>query len=460
MFKKLLPWYLLGLVVLSLAFVYGCGNATGGGGGGGGGGVATNYTITGNIPQMNTILSLPTTETKVIAIGANCETFTATVSSDGSFSLNLIKGVPYVLGFYDGVTLEGYVCVPSVGWNSLPIIDPTGEAIDLGTLTLEAGSLIVTCEINTLALAKSLMNLDSLTGATFYGSIDGMMKNLLNIDVNKNGEPDYLEDNIGIYLTLNQWGGPGGMATGEIEEMLTGYNDSYVPSPACYAYWLTSKSSLNVGTVVSLEAPTTLTGWTPPGNTFTTMTAEVQSMSGDFCRYAHFNGYNETATSPTTPPTGTYTAEVGGDKYTFDNCDFSGAFIVGSSEGIIYPVFNLETWEVAGKGVCIKKVHYKWMKVDSGNPVLADPDEVKAVVGNYSSGTAIAGQSPNIGFQAFQGVPTTCPESYIYYDRDGTSLDVSSYHIKLSDVNWIQGQYMTSTNIQIDFRFGWDHTIP
>ena len=36
-FKKLLPWYLLALVVLSLAFIYGCGNATGGGGGGGGG---------------------------------------------------------------------------------------------------------------------------------------------------------------------------------------------------------------------------------------------------------------------------------------------------------------------------------------------------------------------------------------------------------------------------------------
>ena len=36
MFKKLLPWYLLGLVILSLAFIYGCGSdATSGGGGGG-----------------------------------------------------------------------------------------------------------------------------------------------------------------------------------------------------------------------------------------------------------------------------------------------------------------------------------------------------------------------------------------------------------------------------------------
>lgn len=38
MFKKLLPFYLLGLVVISLAFIYGCGSATSGGGGGGGGG--------------------------------------------------------------------------------------------------------------------------------------------------------------------------------------------------------------------------------------------------------------------------------------------------------------------------------------------------------------------------------------------------------------------------------------
>ena len=44
MFKKLLPLYLLGLVVLSLAFIYGCGSApTSGGGGGGGISGATYY---------------------------------------------------------------------------------------------------------------------------------------------------------------------------------------------------------------------------------------------------------------------------------------------------------------------------------------------------------------------------------------------------------------------------------
>jgi len=36
MFKKLLPWYLVSLVVLSLAFIYGCGSAPTSGGGGGG----------------------------------------------------------------------------------------------------------------------------------------------------------------------------------------------------------------------------------------------------------------------------------------------------------------------------------------------------------------------------------------------------------------------------------------
>jgi len=40
MFKKLLPWYLLALVVLSLAFIYGCGSAPTSGGGGGGGGIS------------------------------------------------------------------------------------------------------------------------------------------------------------------------------------------------------------------------------------------------------------------------------------------------------------------------------------------------------------------------------------------------------------------------------------
>jgi uncharacterized protein (DUF2141 family) len=62
MFKKLLPWYLLALVVLSFAFIYGCGsNPTGGGGGGGGGGGVVTHTLTVTVtpPTVGTVEVTP-----------------------------------------------------------------------------------------------------------------------------------------------------------------------------------------------------------------------------------------------------------------------------------------------------------------------------------------------------------------------------------------------------------------
>jgi hypothetical protein len=253
------------------------------------------------------------------------------------------------------------------------------------------------------------------------------------------------------------------MATGEIEAMLTGFNDTYAPCPVSYAYWITTRDKhLAVGTVISLEAPEMLNG------SFQTMTKEVDSSPGNYCKYAHFNGNDQSVSSPATPPPGTYEARVGGDTYTFDNCDFSGAYSVGTTEGIVYPIFHLDTYEVDGV-TYISTVEYIWRVVEGVTPRDATVDEVKAVVGNYTNGTAIAGQSPNIGFQEIQGtLETTCPESYIYFERDfvgaeGT-LDLTTAlinghtfpPIKLEDVSWIQAQYMTSTNIQIDFRLGWN----
>jgi len=481
--EKKFYYVLVAVLLLSAAaFLYGCGsNATGGGGGGGGGGssgVVTNYTISGNIPQLKTISSSYTPPGRtVVAIGTNGEMYHATVSSDGSFSLGIVSGYPYVVGFYDGLTLEGYVCVPSVGWDSLPIIDPSSTSISLGTLTLESGSLTVTCEKPVDSLMDSLMSMAPGTAAAFYGSIDDMMKNLLNIDVNGNNIPDYLED-TGTYLTIDEWGGPDkNMNTGEVQAMLTGYN-TYVPCPVCYMYWVTSRCSMKKGTVASLTLPTPLAGWNG-GSSFTTITAEVKSSPNDYDRYAHFGDtYDKLLDFPTTPPSGTYTAEVEGvngtGTYTFVNCDFSGAFPVGTTEGVIYPVFHLNTYEDGGV-TYISSVEYMWRKTNgSGSYIAADPGEVKAMVGNYSMGTAIAGVSPNIQFCAFPGSSeseTSCPSSYIGFDRDGDgdgtgTLDLRGNNvlnggplprqIRLVDVCWIQSQYMTSTNIQIDFRFCWD----
>ena len=471
MFKKLLPLYLLGLVVISLAFVYGCGNATGGGGGGGGGGgVVTNYTITGNLPQMAEIdtssikaFSLSTV-TSICAIGADGGTYTATVSSDGTFSLGLVKGVPYVLGFYsgtNGTTLEGYLYVPTLGWNSLPITYPTGESVDLGTLTVESGSPLVTCEIDSTVLAAFMGMTDDV--ADFYGAIDGAMVNYLNIDVNKDGIPDYQQDKS-CYLRIFEAGGPdpnSTIATGEIEAMLGdgNYNDDYVPCPISYQFALCGGNTQTDKTHATLLAPSDLNDSKSPPNTYRTMNASIEA-NGYYWWIFFRSPSSELNTGPNTPPSGTYVVTIESttpQTYVFDNCSFDGAYTLGSDENIVYPVLNLVTSDATGTTE-ITAVNYKWQKSTAGGGHTdASEEERKAAVGNYSFGSVVSDQSPHIQFYdySWESYPGN---SYYYLDRDGTSLDLSAYNIKLYEVGHIKVGYTSQANVQVQFRFGWDHT--
>jgi hypothetical protein len=201
------------------------------------------------------------------------------------------------------------------------------------------------------------------------------------------------------------------------------------------------------------------------------MTAEVERFgSSSSVWWLNFrDSFDALFTGPAIPPSGTYTAEVGADTYTFDNCDFSGAYTLEATDKIIYPVFHLNTYE-AGDGLTyISTVEYKWQVVDGKAPRPATADEVKVAVGNYAIATGlISNQSPHIQFYPSEPVPpgTTCPVSYIYFDRDfpgsNGTLDLTTAlingstfpPIKLSDVDRIKTAYTSSTNIQIEFWYG------
>jgi len=460
MFKKLLPWYLLALVVLSLAFIYGCGNATGGGGGGGGGGSSTNYTISGNCPQAQIteysnphILVTQKHITRIVAIGSNGNTYSTTPGSDGSFSLGLVKGVPYVLGFYsgtNGTTLEGYLTVPSLGWQSLPIFDPSGSSADLGTLTVEAGTLEVIPSITAAAL-EALMQMTS--EASFYGAIDDAMLNYLNIDVNKDGIPDY-QQNKSLYLRLFEMGGPGPdeITSGEIPAMLgaNNYNDSYVPCPIGYQFALAGGNAQTDKTHATLLAP--LPDLSDGTSSYNTLNASVE-ITGDWW-WIFFRSPNDNLnTGPNTPPSGTYVATIESTSpqtYVFDNCSFSGAYTLGSTDNIVYPVLNLETAE-GSISTEITTVNYKWMKSSGGFAVAATPQEVNAAVGNYSIGSLVSDISPHI---QFFGYSWDSLYGYYYLDRDNTSLDLTAYHIPLSAIGHIKVAYTSAANVQAQFRYG------
>ena len=84
MFKKLLPWYLFALVVLSLAFIYGCGSAPTSGGGGGGGGGITGATYYGTQSGGDMWKWIITSTTEGRFYGHN---FTATFELSGTYEV-------------------------------------------------------------------------------------------------------------------------------------------------------------------------------------------------------------------------------------------------------------------------------------------------------------------------------------------------------------------------------------
>jgi len=146
MFKKLLPWYLLALVTLSLAFVYGCGNTTGGGGGGGGG--ASMVTLTGKFAAGTSTSSsgfhISTTQIKkVVIFNCNAGYWTTSVEA-GVFTIEAEAGRPVGIIFAgdNGITTEngfiGYMTLGR-GINSLPLNLFDGTAIDLTTIECNGG---------------------------------------------------------------------------------------------------------------------------------------------------------------------------------------------------------------------------------------------------------------------------------------------------------------------------------
>jgi len=104
MFKKILPWYLLTLVVISLAFIYGCGaNPTGGGGGGG---------ISGR---------------QYYGMDSSGDTVKITVNNT-AFSVNFVSGTMEGITFSGRLTLEasGILSLETTS-SSNPTRIPTGE---------------------------------------------------------------------------------------------------------------------------------------------------------------------------------------------------------------------------------------------------------------------------------------------------------------------------------------------
>src|SRR3989339_1315220 len=101
------------MVLIAISMLVGCSQTNSSGGGG----TTTDYSIQGtaSLVQSSGIRAkdaLPITH--IVAIASNNDKYLATLNTtDGTFTVNVAKGFPYVLGFYNKsagkVTMLGYL---------------------------------------------------------------------------------------------------------------------------------------------------------------------------------------------------------------------------------------------------------------------------------------------------------------------------------------------------------------
>ena len=391
--------------------------------------------------------------THICAIGTDGQKYLADYDSDkGTFSIEVDKGHPYAVGFYNKsngkITLLGLLKQKDLGWDSLPLINPKGDSLDLGSVDLDNQNAEASASISLNNLIDE-MNMD-LTTARYYGKLDDPVTIFTNIDVNGNGEFDFEEDKsytIGFNIETDE-------GTGQIANMLNGsYNESYIPNFINYATLMTATDdpAPQVGTSGTITFPATVTSDTESGTYFS---GETFGSNNSWGFQPNF-GMGNAVTDPPIPPSGTYIITVNGKgTYTFNNVQGTEVAQVGVSEGVIYPVFNIIT-DADGY---ITTLNYKWKIIENGTPRSATSEEVEvAILDTDIDPSEYTGMAPYVQFW-FNNNSSSEP---IKISRDGSSASINtvdiiggtSQRIKLSDVKYFQAATTLSSFVVCKFSY-------
>ena len=429
------------MVVFLSGTMYGCGSSTSSSSSGGGTS-ATDYTLSGQITAVSGARAMAVSDvTDIVAISANNDKYRSTPEA-GVFTVDVASGTPYVLGFYNKsgstITLLGYLTQSDYNWDSLPIIDPTGEATDLGSIEVDSTSIEATPAIDITSLIDQ-MNMDTDT-ATAWGQIDDSLSVLTNLDVDGNGEFDFVDDKHYMFHTYIGMGISGETPTGQIDEMLAGYNDSYMPEPINYQLVLSAtgddKDAGATGTIYTPEP----VGGQSQGEYTQTQSATIQASSDG----GGWSIFWPSLGSPEVAPSGTYVATIDSDTYTIENFQASAVVSIESNNGFIYPIFHLVTNEAG----YVTTVNFLWKKLENG--AVTDPTdaELQAIVEETAENSTFVHTSPFISFfEDSSNLIGGC----LTFDRDGSSLDVSGYDIAVDNIHHIQASYNLTSKVVIKF---------
>lgn len=340
-------------------------------------------------------------------------------------------------------------------------MNPTGEATNLGTIEVNATSVEATPSI----LLDDLLSEVNMTAATanLYGKVDDVMTIFTNVDVNNDGIFDFQQDKaylLQIVIGTNI-GSTYSLASGEVTKMLNQFNETYYPVPDQYQliFHAVDAPIPAAGTAGTIKFPTTIYGANGLPRTY--LAGEV--WYGTESRIWNFmaNQSTEALTqcelvSPEVVPSGTYTFEVTGKgTYSFKNVEGSPLVAVGTTEGMIFPVFKMVTNEAG----YVTTIYYKWLIRENGVTREATAAEVKAVIVdtamNSNNGVLIE-SSPSLGVVLDTYPPPSPDPKYRApkkIARDSTSIDVTDWNVKWDDIAMFSCNYKLNSNLSLSFMF-------
>jgi hypothetical protein len=399
------PWFALPLVL-----AVGCSSSGGGDDGGGNGtgpdggpSMTGGYKITGKVGSTSGLRSAgpaARTITHVMAvqpISASPLRTIAAIGADGSFTLEVTPGQPYVFVFVDSTAVGADMAVAMFRAGTLDTVSPQlAGHLDMGTVAIDPAMQTATPG-TAYATVIADLGLDP-AAAAYLGSVDDLSLRYANPDIDGNGVIDLVENRqfgIDFHVRANLRRGSATGANLAVADM----TDQFFPvtgldvatpvfnTTSAYAMY---PSTLDATTYVDQSNPymsvlthgavftvTVADGSTAGANTsFSGMPSggPMSSWGADYD--LEHNALLELPGSGGSPATLAYTLGAIGTTLTFTNVvTRTKASLV--AEGTISIFAKLNT--TAGM---VTSVDYKWMKTFAGAWVPATSDEIAVTIGS------------------------------------------------------------------------------
>ena len=380
---------------LALLLAAGCANSDTGG-----------YTISGRIGSMVTARTAapaagPRTITHVMAVqpvSASPMRTIAAIGADGSFTLDVTPGQPYVFVFVDSTAVGADMAVAMFRANTLDTVSPQLDGhLDMGTVTIDPSTQTATASTSYDDVIAAL-GLDP-AAAEYLGSVDDLSLRYANPDIDGDGVIDLVEDHqfgIDFHVRSNMRRGSAAGASFTVADMTDQFFPDSGADVATPVFNLTSAyamypTAMDATAYIDISHPpmqllengaaytvTLADGSTPAANTsFSAVGGGTGGGMSSWGADYQLEGTDlELPGSGGSPATIAYTLGASGTTLTFTNVVTRTKASL-TADGTLAIFTRLNT--IAGT---IASIDFVWMKRAAGAWVPATSEEISLVIGS------------------------------------------------------------------------------